>query len=192
MKKEKSQKQKELLSLFKILSNNKVIYLIDISGLNSNQIFFLRKSFYKNFIHMKLVKNTILKKAMEKVEKNKFRSFFSILRGNTTILFSNENSWNIMSKIIKKFHLKEDMEKPYLKAAYVHDLFYFGNKSLELLMSMKSKEDMIVYILSNLKNPIQNLILSLEESTKNKIFKILNIFSLNSTNKGTGLKNKIK
>ncbi|WP_185872091.1 50S ribosomal protein L10 [Blattabacterium cuenoti] len=163
----KKKKEKELLELFSILSNNKTIYFINISNLNSNQIFILRKNFYEFNIKMKVIKNTLLKKSLEKIENKKFSSFFSILNGNTTILFSNLENGNIASKIIKNFHIQEKCESPYLKGAYVNESFYFGNKDLDILINIKSKEDYIIDILYILQFPIENIILSIKDKICN-------------------------
>ncbi|WP_185855929.1 50S ribosomal protein L10 [Blattabacterium cuenoti] len=171
MKKEK--KREKLLKLVSILSNNNTIYLIDISGLNSNQISILRKKFHEFHIQMKVVKNTLLRKALEKTENQKLDSFFSILNGNTTVLFSNlENSGGIPSKIIKNFHIKEKIVKPYFKGAYVEESFYFGNKDLDILIHLKSKKDLIIEIMNLLKNPIQHVLLYLKGLGEYKIFRI--------------------
>ncbi|WP_185850867.1 50S ribosomal protein L10 [Blattabacterium cuenoti] len=174
MKKEK--KKEELLKLISLLSdNNIIIYIIDVSYLNSNQISFLRRTFYENRFQMKVVKNTLLKNALSSIKK-KMDPFFSILKGNTTILTSNSGSVNIPSKIIKKFHIEGKMDKPYLKGVYVDGSFYFGNKDLDKLINLKSKKDLITDILNSLKNPIGNVISSLN-IFQNNFFRITEILS---------------
>ncbi|WP_185856627.1 50S ribosomal protein L10 [Blattabacterium cuenoti] len=177
--KNKKSKKKELSELVSILSNNITIYLVDVSNLNSNQISILRKSFYEHSIKMKMVKNTLLKKAINKINNQKWNSFFSILNGNTTILFSNLNVTNITSKIIKKFHVQEKTDKPYLKGAYAQDSFYFsgGNKDLNILLHLKSKEDIIIEIFNILQFSMKEIILYFLNSTKYKIGEILETLS---------------
>jgi Ribosomal protein L10 len=170
----KENKKRELSELESILSKYHTIYLIDISDLNSNQIFFLRKNFHKHGIKMKMIKNTLFKKAINKMKDHKFDSFFSILNGNTTLLFSNFNVVNVTSKIIKDFHVFEQIDKPYLKAAYAQESFYFGgNKDLDLLFHLKSKEDFIADILNILQFSIKYIISSFLNSTNYKICAIL-------------------
>ncbi|WP_341658003.1 50S ribosomal protein L10 [Blattabacterium cuenoti] len=179
--KNKKSKKKELSELVSILSNNITIYLVDISNLNSNQIFILRKSFYEHSIKMKVVKNTLLKKAINKINNQKWNSFFPILNGNTTVLFSNLNVTNITSKIIKSFHVQEKTDKPYLKGAYAQESFYFGggNKDLNILLHLKSKEDLMIEIFNILQFSIRDIILSLLNSTY-EIGKILETLSKKS------------
>ncbi|BBA17375.1 50S ribosomal protein L10 [Blattabacterium cuenoti] len=175
----KENKKKELLELVSILCDNITIYLIDISNLNSNQISFLRKNFHKHSIKMKVVKNTLLKKAINKIKNKEWNSFFPILNGNTTILFSNLNVTNITSKIIKNFHVQEKIDKPYLKGAYAQESFYFdgGNKDLNILLYLKSKEDIMIEILNILQFSIKEIILSFLNLTKYKICEILEFLS---------------
>ncbi|WP_185866454.1 50S ribosomal protein L10 [Blattabacterium cuenoti] len=175
MRKEK--KRKELSKLISILSDNDTIYLIDISDLNSNQIFILRKNFYEYNIQMKVIKNTLLKKALENIKNKKLDSFFSILNGNTSILACNSDLGNIPSKIIKNFHVSEKTEKPYLKGAYVEEFFYFGNKDLDILINIKSKKDLMRDILKLLQSPIEQVILSIKNG-ENQIFRILKTLSI--------------
>ncbi|WP_341658289.1 50S ribosomal protein L10 [Blattabacterium cuenoti] len=176
--KNKKSKKKELSELVSILSNNITIYLVDISNLNSNQISILRKNFYEHSIKMKVVKNTLLKKAINKINNQKWNSFFPILNGNTTVLFSNLNVTNITSKIIKSFHIQEKTDKPYLKGAYAQEAFYFGggNKDLNILLYLKSKEDLMIEILNILQFSIKEIILSFLNSTY-KIGEILETLS---------------
>ncbi|WP_185867014.1 50S ribosomal protein L10 [Blattabacterium cuenoti] len=174
----KENKKKELSELVSILSNNEMIYLVDVSYLNSNQISILRKSFYEHNIKMKVAKNTLLKKAINKIKNKKFDSFFSILYGNTTILFSNLNVANITSKIIKNFHVQDKTDKPYLKGVYAQESFYFGgNEDLNVLLNLKSKEDLISEILNILQFSIQDIISSILNSTNYKISKLLEVLS---------------
>ncbi|WP_185849095.1 50S ribosomal protein L10 [Blattabacterium cuenoti] len=174
----KENKRKELLELVSILSNNETIYLINISDLNSNQISILRKNFHEHSIKMKMVKNTLLKKAINKIKNQKFDSFFPILNGNTTMLYSSSNGANVASKIIMNFHVQEKIDKPYLKGVYAQESFYFGgNKDLNLLIHLKSKEYLLTEILNILQFSTRNIVSSLLNSTKYKICEILEALS---------------
>lgn len=178
----KENKKKELLELVSILSDNETIYLIDISNLNSNQISILRRSFYEHSIRMRIIKNTLFKKAINQIKNQKFNSFFPILNGNTTVLFSNLNVANVTSKIIKNFHIQEQTDKPYLKGVYAQESFYFGgNKDLSVLINLKSKEDLLIEIFNILQFSIKNILSSFLNSTKYKICEILE--SLSSKNR---------
>ncbi|WP_185873185.1 50S ribosomal protein L10 [Blattabacterium cuenoti] len=174
MKKNKDNKKNILLNLDKILSSSNTIYLMDFFNLNANQTFFLRKNFHKNGIQMKVIKNSLLKKSIKK--NKKFESFLPFLKKNTSILFSKKNLGKIVSIIIKEFHYKEKMKNPILKIAYVQNDFYIGNKDLDLLINIKSKEDLIIDILYNLKATLKNIISSLSNSS-NKIYNILKSLS---------------
>ncbi|WP_185872649.1 50S ribosomal protein L10 [Blattabacterium cuenoti] len=163
----KEQKIKYILNLYSLLHNNNSIYIMDISGLNSNQICNLRKQFYTTInVKMIVVKNTLLEQAFKK--NNKFLPLSPLLKGNTSILCS--NSGNIPSKIIKKFHIDENLEKPSLKGAYIEESFYFGNKDLDILINLKSKKDLILDLIHSIQYPIKQILLSLGKDQLFKIF----------------------
>ncbi|WP_185877775.1 50S ribosomal protein L10 [Blattabacterium cuenoti] len=177
MKENKNNKKDILLNLNKILSNSNTIYLMDFFNLNANQTFFLRKSFYENGVKMIVVKNSLLKKSIKNIKNKKLKSFLPFLKKNTSILFSNNNLGKIVSIIIKKFHSMENIKNPILKIAYVQNDFYIGNNSLDLLVNIKSKEELIIDILHNLINPLNNTILSLSKIS-NQIYDILKYLSI--------------
>ncbi|WP_185877254.1 50S ribosomal protein L10 [Blattabacterium cuenoti] len=161
-------KKKILIELTDILSNNDILYLIDISNLNSNQIFFLRKKFYENKIQMKVVKNSLLKKSIKKVKNKNLNDFIPCLKGNTSMIFSkNKKTGKITSKIIKNFHERKGIEIPKLKIAYVQESFYVGNNNLNILINLKTKEDLITDIIYIIRSPLENMILSLLQTVNN-------------------------
>jgi len=106
---------------------------------------------------MQVVKNTLLKKAFEKSEKN-VEEIYDILVNNTSIMFSEVG--NVPAKLIKEFRKKKD--RPVLKAAYVEESIYIGDEQLEALANIKSKEELIGDIISLLQSPMKNVISSLQ------------------------------
>ena len=106
---------------------------------------------------MIVVKNTLLRKAFDKVE-GSYDELFDTLKGNTSIMFA--NTGNAPAKLIKEF--RKESEKPLLKGAFVEDGFYLGDDSIEVLASIKSKEEVIGDIIALLQSPIKNVISSLE------------------------------
>lgn len=162
----KEKKKKEIIFFKNLLSDNKTIFLINLSKLNSNQISILRKNFYFYNICMKVVKNTLLKTAIKEIKKEKFRYFIPFLKKNTSVLFSKKENGKIISNIIKNFHNKEEIEIPTLKVAYVQDSFYHGDEGLKLLINLKSKEEIIIDIINNIKYPIDKVLLSLLQTVE--------------------------
>lgn len=140
-----------------LFSKTKNIYLADISNMNAHQIYEFRRNCYISQVKVMMVKNTLLKIAIKK-NKKKWNTFFKIVKGNTFIMISSGE--NTPAKIIKDYNKINKM--PLLKAAYVSDIFYIGNDKLECLIDFKSKEELIISIISALQSPLTNVVTSLQ------------------------------
>jgi len=153
------------------LTEGNIIYLADISGLNALDTSNLRRACFKANIKLAVVKNTLLEKAMEKSDKD-FGELPEVLKGNTSLMFS--DTGNAPAKVIKEFRKKSD--KPVLKGAYVEEAIYVGDDQLELLVNIKSKEEVIGDIISLLQSPAKNVVSALQ-SGGNKLSGILKTLS---------------
>lgn len=131
-------------------------YLTDIATLNAAQTSDLRRECNKQDIKLVVVKNTLFKKALEKVEGD-FSALDPALKGNTAIMFS--NNANSPAKLIKTF--AKGIDIPKLKAAYVQEGFYLGAENLDLLVSIKSKNELIGDVIALLQSPAKNVISAL-------------------------------
>ena len=118
----REEKNKAIDELSTQIVENKNFYLTDIAGLNAASNSDLRRLCYKSNVQIQVIKNTLLKKAMEKNDVD-FAQMYDSLKGNTAIMFA--ESTNAPAKIIKEFRKKED--KPLLKSAFIEESFYFGD-----------------------------------------------------------------
>ena len=148
--------------LYQKVSNSKHFYLADISGLNAEDTSKLRRVCFEKEIGLLVVKNTLLRKALEKLEQD-FSPLFDVLKESTSIMFCEAGS--IPAKMIKDF--RKTNEKPVLKAAFVEESFYIGDNQLEALASIKSKEELLGDLLSLLQSPMGNLLSALSSSGSN-------------------------
>lgn len=139
------------------LADNSTIYLADISGLDALATSALRRACFKANIKLSVVKNTLLAKAMEASEKE-FGELPESLKGNTSLMFS--ETGNGPAKLIKNFRKKSD--KPLLKGAFVEEAIYVGDENLDILVNIKSKEEMIGEIIGLLQSPAKNVISGLK------------------------------
>ncbi len=155
--KTREEKNKLIDSIAEKLNEYSHFYLTDISGLNAEETSSLRRKCYDNNIQMVVVKNTLLRKAFEKIE-GSYDELFDTLKGNTSIMFA--NTGNAPAKLIKEFRKEND--KPILKGAFVEEGFYIGDENIDVLASIKSKEEIIGDIVALLQSPIKNVISSLE------------------------------
>ncbi len=154
------------------LTENNVIYLADISGLNASDTSNLRRACFKANVKLAVVKNSLLAKAMESSDKD-FGELPSILKGNTSMMISEVG--NAPAKVIKEFR-KGKQEKPILKGAYVDQAVYVGDDQLESLVNIKSKEELIGDVITLLQSPAKNVISALQ-SGGGKIHGILQTLS---------------
>ena len=159
----REEKEKEIQVLQETVSGSNILYLSDISGVDAETTSKLRRLCHKNGIKLQVVKNTLLKKAMENSERD-FEPFYETLKGNTSIMISEVG--NAPAKLIKEFRKKE--ERPILKGAFIDEAFYIGDEHLEVLSTLKSKEELIGEIITILQSPAKNVISSLQ-SGKNTI-----------------------
>ena len=139
------------------LAENPTIYLADISGLDAVSTSDLRRACFKANIKLAVVKNTLLAKAMEASDKE-FGELPEVLKGNTSLMLS--ETGNAPAKLIKNFRKKSD--KPVLKGAYIEEAVYVGDDSLDALVNIKSKEELIGDVIGLLQSPAKNVISGLK------------------------------
>lgn len=133
-------------------------YLADIATLNAAKTSNLRRECSKQDIKLLVVKNTLLRKALEKTGGN-YEELYPILKGNTAVMFSNDA--NAPAKLIEKYN-KNKEKVPALKGAYVQESFFIGANTLKDLVSIKSKTELIGEVISILQSPAKNVISALQ------------------------------
>jgi large subunit ribosomal protein L10 len=160
----KEEKQVMIDDLSKRLDENNIIYIADISSLDAVATSSLRRQCFAKNIKLSVVKNTLLKKAMENVQGKDLTELYDILPGPTAIMLS--DTGNLPAKLIKDFRKKSD--KPVLKGAFVEESIYIGDDQLNLLADIKSKDELIGDVIGLLQSPAKNVISALT-SSKGKI-----------------------
>ena len=158
----KEQKVQEIQDLTDKLSSVKNLYLTDIAGLDAVQTTALRRACFNSNIKLSVVKNTLLAKAMEASDKD-FGNLKEVLKGNTSLMFSDVG--NTPAKLIKNFRKKS--EKPLLKGAYIEEAIYIGDDQIDVLESIKSKEELIGEVITLLQSPAKNVIALLQSGRSN-------------------------
>ena len=146
-------------SLVESINNNAHFYLADIAGLNAEDTSNLRRKCFESGIQVQVAKNTFVKLALDKAEGD-FEELYSVLKGNTSILFS--ETGNAPAKVIKEFRKTND--KPVLKAAYVEEGIYIGDDQIDVLSSIKSKDEVIADVVALLQSPIKNVLGALQSA----------------------------
>ena len=154
----KDQKVVAIQEIKDLLQDAKVVYVADLEGLNAGKSSDFRRQAFKNNIKVKVVKNTLLQKAMEQIEGVDFSEMYGTFKGNSALMIS--ETANAPAKLIQSFRKKE--EKPALKSAYLQETFYVGDNNLDALVNIKSREEMIGEIIGLLQSPIQRLVSALQ------------------------------
>lgn len=154
----REQKAQMIDDLQQILVDTDTIYLTDISGLNASETSILRRACFKKDIQLRVVKNTLLKKAMERVEDKEYEELYDVLKGNTAIMISDKE--NAPAKVIKDFRKKS--EKPILKGAWIQAAVYVGDDKIDTLSNLKSKEELIGDVINILQSPMKTVVSQLQ------------------------------
>lgn len=154
----KDQKVVAIQEIKDLLQDAKVVYVADLDGLNAAKASDFRRQAFKQNIKVKVVKNTLLQKAMEQIEGVDYSEMFQTFKGNSALMIA--ETANAPAKLIKDFRKKE--EKPALKSAFVQETFYVGDNNLDALVSIKSREEMIGEIIGLLQSPIQRVVSALQ------------------------------
>ena len=139
-------------------------YLTDIEALNAEQTANLRRKCFESNIKLVVVKNTLLGKALESVDKAD-ADLVKVLEGSTSVMFA--ETGKAPAVLIKEFRKKND--KPILKAAYVEGCTYVGDNQIDTLCNIKSREELIGDIVLLLQSPAKNVISALQGSAGQKV-----------------------
>lgn len=134
-------------------------YITDASTLTVEQINNFRGMCFEKGVEMKVVKNTLVRKALESFpEERKYEGLYEALKGPTALLFT--STANVPAKLIKEF--RKTAERPVVKAAYIDTGIYIGDENLDALSKLKSKEELVGEIIGLLQSPIKNVVSSLQ------------------------------
>jgi len=150
----KEEKSKYIEDLALKLSQSGVFYLTDTAGLNVESVNNLRRKCFQSKIELMVVKNSLLKKALQSLDGKDFTELYGVLSGPTAVMFSEVG--NAPAKVIQEFRKKSD--KPVLKGAYIEESVYTGDNNLAALVAIKSKNELVADIIALLQTPVRNVI----------------------------------
>ena len=154
----KEEKQEVVSALTEKMKEYGNFYITDTSSLTVAKINNIRRKCFEKEIGMQVVKNTLIKKALEQLDGD-VSPLFEILKGSSSIMFS--TNANAPAKLIKELR-KGKEEKPVLKAAYVDSAVFIGDNQLDALVNLKSREELIGEIIGLLQSPAKNVISALQ------------------------------
>jgi len=155
----KEEKNSSIDELAATINASTHFYIADIGGLTVEKTNALRRECAKQEITLRVVKNTFLRKALERSGKD-VSELYGVLEGPTSIMLCEVAP--APAKLIKEFRKKND--RPILKAAYVQESVYVGDNQLDALVSIKSKNELIGEVIGILQSPAKNVISALKAS----------------------------
>lgn len=152
----KPEKKQLIDQLTEQFNNYNFFYFADDSSINVENISKLRRMCFEKGIPYKVAKNSLIQKALEASNKDA-QGLFVSLKGSTAVMFS--ETANAPAKLLKEF--RKDGTKPSLKSAFLDSEIYIGDNQLNVLASLKSRNEMIGDIIGLLQSPIQNVMSAL-------------------------------
>ena len=158
-------------NLIEQIQSKKHFYVTDIAELNAEATSKLRRKCFENQIELVVVKNTLLKKALEKMDGN-YSELYEVLNHSSSLMLCEIG--NAPARLIKEFRTRSP--KPILKAAYVEECVYIGDQQLDALVSLKSRDELIGDIIGMLQSPAKNVISALQ-SGKNTLAGVVKTLS---------------
>lgn len=159
-----AQKNEAIQVLKEKFSQYDNFYITNTESLTVEQVSKLRRICFEKNVEMKVAKNTLIKKAMEQIDGERYTHIYDALHGVTALLFS-ENAKE-PALIISSFRDSSKTQKPVLKAAYIDGSVFSGNDQLDVLKALKSKNELIGEIIGLLQSPAKNVISALNAGSK--------------------------
>ncbi len=161
----KDQKQEAIELLKSKFSQYSNFYITNTESLQVAQVNDLRKVCFDKQVEMKVAKNTLIRKALESLDSEKYAGVFDSLHGVTALMFS--DSPKEPALIISAFRKANNkLEKPVLKAAFVADEVFVGDNQLKALTNIKTKNELIGEVIGLLQSPAKRVIAALLEKGK--------------------------
>ncbi|MBS1943686.1 MAG: 50S ribosomal protein L10 [Bacteroidetes bacterium] len=161
----RAEKDQAIAGLIEEIKDASVLYLTDASSMSAESTSNLRRACNKSGVRMRVVKNTLLRKAMERVEGKDYSEIFPTLAGQTAMLIAEKG--NVPAKMIRDFRKKGD--RPMLKSAWIDEAVFIGDSQLVMLSELKGREELIGEIIGLLQSPIKNVIGALQGGGGHKV-----------------------
>ena len=141
-------------------------YVADTESLTVAQVGKLRRACFSKQVEMKVAKNTLIKKALESLDNEKYAGVYDSLHKVTALMFSENPKEPAL--IISSFRKESNGEKPVLKAAFINGDVYMGNDQLVALTKIKTKNELIGEVIGLLQSPAKRVIAALLQNAEKK------------------------
>lgn len=141
-------------------------YITDTESLTVEQIGKLRRACFSKNVEMKVAKNTLIKKALEQIDAERYTGVYEALNNVTALMFSENPKEPAM--ILSTFRKESNGEKPVLKAAFINGDVYSGDNQLKALTQIKTKNELIGEVIGLLQSPAKRVIAALLHNAETK------------------------
>jgi len=160
----KEQKNEVIEVLKEKFTQYNTFYITDTQALTVAQVNKLRRVCFDKKVELKVAKNTLIRKALEGLDAEKYTGVYDSLNNVTALMFSEHSKEPAL--IISSFRTDAKTEKPILKAAYVDGAVFVGNDQLDALKTLKGKQELLGEIIGLLQSPAKNVISGLNAGNK--------------------------
>ena len=141
-------------------------YITNTESLSVEQVVKLRRACFDKNVEMKVAKNTLIKKALESLDAERFAGLYDALNNVTALMFSENPKEPAL--IISSFRKASNGQKPELKAAFINGDLYSGDNQLKALTQIKSKNELIGEVIGLLQSPAKRVIAALLHNAESK------------------------
>jgi large subunit ribosomal protein L10 len=154
------QKNKAIEALKEKFSQYNNFYITNTESLTVTQTNKLRSLCFDKSVEMKVAKNTLIVKALQQLDAEKYSGIMDAFHGVTALMFSEspKEPALLITSIRKEFNT----DKPILKAALIGEEIYMGNESLVALRNIKTKNELIGEVIGLLKSPLSRVLSALQ------------------------------
>lgn len=141
-------------------------YVTDTESLSVEQVGKLRRACFSKNVEMKVAKNTLIRKALESLDSEKYGGMFDALHKVTALMFSENPKEPAL--IISSFRKATNGEKPVMKAAFINGDVYMGDDQLKTLTKIKTKNELIGDVIGLLQSPAKRVLAALLQNAEKK------------------------
>lgn len=155
----KNQKNEVIELLKGKFSQYNNFYITDTESLSVEQVGNLRRACFDKNVEMKVAKNTLIRKALESLDAERYAGVFDALNNVTALMFSENPKEPAL--IISSFRKQSNGERPVLKAAFINGDIYSGDNQLKALTQIKTKNELIGEVIGLLQSPAKRVLSAL-------------------------------
>jgi large subunit ribosomal protein L10 len=155
----REEKNEIVQDLTAVLGSKPNVYVTDGGGMTVAAVNNLRRECFKAGIEMRVVKNTLLRKAMEATGRD-YSGVYPAMKMQSNVFFVGEEV-TAPAKLIQKFRGAKG-KLPVLKGAFIDEAIFLGDEELGSLATLKGKNELLGELIGLLQSPMQQVMGALQ------------------------------